>query len=147
MSLPQDIYWAINGEYYLKLNTLPEGEASQIEATLKNIKAELKQTGYMFASNNWWWNEACVGASDARGEVLATILPSNWSVTSYTHRTDWHTFNVIYFASYNNNTYYWRVDNYVAGIVLVDFLGISPPHYMYKTHNSRTLSGSRPFRK
>lgn len=144
MSLGQEVYRSVTGEYYLDIKSLPAGEAAQIETTLRNIKNELKQTGYMFASNNWWWNGACVGASATRAEYIATILPPAWSVTSYTHWTMLHTFNVIYYTSSNGQTYYWRVDNYTAGIVMIDFLGNSTPAWMYHTNNSKTHSGSRP---
>jgi hypothetical protein len=128
----------------LDYNTLTDDEKSQVVTVLGNVESRLKQSGWVYSVNNWWWQGGCVVASEERAKYLVPYLPRNWSVTSYTHFTMWHTWNVIYFTADNQQTYYWRVDTYLAATTLIDYLGTTIPTWMYKTPGNGTYEGGAP---
>lgn len=138
------VYKAFTGSNYLNSGALQSDDNSQISAVHQAVKRQLQASGWQFCVNNWWWQGSCVQASENRGMYLAPHLPQNWTITSYTHYTGLHTFNVIYFTASNGKTYYWRVDNYVAATILIDYLGNSIPTWMYKTPGNSTYTGGRP---
>ena len=126
--------------------SLTNDEKAQVSAVLRNVELRLKQSGWLYSVNNWWWQGGCVVASEERAKYLIPVLPSSWTVTSYTHFTVLHTWNVIYFTASNGSTYYWRADTYLAGTTLIDYLGTTIPSWMYKTPENGTYSGGRPGR-
>lgn len=145
-SVVNSVYYAFTGSSFLNLATLPGNEAQQISFIHRTVKQQLDASGWLFCVNNWWWQGACVQASENRAMYLAPHLPWNWTILSCTHFTKMHTFNVMYYKSSNGNTYYWRVDNYVAATVIIDYLGTSLPWWMYKTPGNQEYVGTKPGR-
>ena len=145
-SVLQSLYWACTGTRHFNFGALPGNETEQVSTVHRAVRQQLQASGWLYCVNNWWWQGACVQASENRAMYLAPHLPWNWTIISCTHYTGMHTFNVMYYTSANGNTYYWRVDNYIAATIIIDYLGTSLPTWMRKTLGNQEYVGTKPGR-
>lgn len=109
---------------------------ASVNETLKAVHQRLVEAGGTYSVAKYVWNgKSCVEAAVDRGQFLAGLLSSRWTVHSCTVGNYTHTFNVL---EIQKN--YWIVDSYV--IVYMKCVGNALPADIVKTPQSTSLKGT-----
>ncbi len=131
----------------ISLKGLIATESSMANAVEKDLIRVLKQSGWLYSSNNYViFGQSCVQAANDRGAYVAPHLPTCYTIISVTSVSKLHTYNAMFFKAQSGQKHYWLFDTYVAGITTVKYAGTFLPKTLYHNSENFTNYGGRPGR-